>query len=302
MHSANRITSAAVLFTGAATILSALAWVASAQSSQADKKLKSRSLVWNPPALDSPVAGVTSSPPCDLPGVLARAGERTSAMVSNLQNFTAQEDISYRAQDRQTFAVTFGSEVYDYVVVFQQHGDKPIVDERRHAPHGTPSDIANESRGLPEMALLFLPALQTDYDMKCDGQVHWEGQPAWLVEFRQRPDRPSRTFGLRTLKGSYSAQLYGRAWLAADSGEILHMEIGIVHALPAIKMYHLYLSISYAPVQFQSRDVRVWLPHIADVYYEYADVDTVVHHTFSDFLLFSVDTGQKIAKPKSPNP
>ena len=301
MNSTDRLTSVAIRFTGAAVVLAAFVLIVFAQAPEAEKKIKNRSLVWNPPALDVPVAGVASSRPCDLPGLLARAGERTGAMVNNLQNFTAQEDISYRAQDRQTFALRFGSEVYDYVVVFQQHGDKPIVDERRHAPHGTPSDVAEESRGLPEMALLFLPALQRDYDMKCDGQVSWEGQPAWLVEFRQRPDRPSRTFGFRTLKGAYSAQLRGRAWLAADSGEILHLEAGLMHALPAIKMDHLYLSITYAPVQFQSRDVRVWLPKIADVYYEYDELNTIVHHTFSDFLLFSVDTDQKTAKPKSPD-
>jgi hypothetical protein len=299
MNSTNRTTYVASRLIGAAAVLAAVVLVASAQSPDAEKKLKSRSLVWNPPALDSPVAGVASSPPCDLPAVLAQAGQRTSAMVRNLQNFTAQEDISYRVQDHQTFAVRFGSEVYDYVVVFQQHGDNPIVDERRHAPHGTPSDIAAESRGLPEMALLFLPALQPDYDMKCDGQVSWEGRPSWLVEFRQRPDRSSRTFGFTTLKGHYSAQLHGRAWLDAVSGEILHLEAGIMHALPAIKMYHLYLSISYTPVQFRSRDVRVWLPQIADVYYDYGELDNVVHHTFSDFLLFSVDTDQKIASPKS---
>ncbi len=299
MNSTNHIRSVALRFTGAAVVLTALVLISSAQSPEAEKKLKGRSLVWNPPALDSPVAGVASSPSCDLPAVLARAGQRTSAMVRNLQNFTAQEDISYRAQDHQTFAVRFGSEVYDYVVVFQQHGDKPILDERRHATQGTPSDIAAESRGLPEMALLFLPALQPDYDMKCDGQVPWEGKPSWLVEFRQRSDRPSRTFGLTTLKGTYSAQLHGRAWLDADSGEVLHLEAGIMHALPAIKMYHLYFSITYAPVQFRSRDVRVWLPHIADVYYDYGELDNVVHHTFSDFLLFAVDTDQKIASPKS---
>ena len=223
-------------------------------------------------------------------------------MVHNLQNFTAQEDISYRDQDRQTFAVRFGDAAYDYVVVLHQHGDKPIVDELRRAPRGTPSDLAAESRGLPEMALLFLPALQPDYDMKCDGQLSWEGQPAWIVEFRQRRDRPSRTFGISSVKGAYSVPLQGRAWLDANSGEILHLEAEIMHALPAIELYQLYFSISYTPVQFRSRDVRVCLPHIADVYYDYGEVETVVHHTFSDFLLFSVDTDQKIEKPKTPSP
>ncbi|HKV24181.1 MAG TPA: hypothetical protein VJN93_06275 [Candidatus Acidoferrum sp.] len=296
-----RILSAAMLFAGAVTLLSFLTQIASPQSPN-EKKLKNRPLVWNPPALNSPPAGVASSPSCDLNSVLAHAAQRTTAMVNNLQNFTAQEDISYRAQDLQTSAQQFGSEDYDYVVVFQQRGDKPIVDERRHAVHGTNSEIAAESRGIPEMALLFLPALQPDYEMKCRGQLSWEGQPAWLVEFRQRPDRASRTFGFSSLKGSFAVPLLGRAWIAADSGEILHLEAGMMHGLPAIKMSQLYFSVTYSPVRFQSRDVRVWLPHIADVYYDYGDLETIVHHTFSDFLLFSVDTDQKIAKPKPSDP
>jgi hypothetical protein len=302
MNTALRMPRALMLCALAVVMLSAVRFTGARQAADGDKKVKNRSLVWNPPALDSAVSGVSAAPPCDLAAVLELAGQRTTAMVKNLQNFTAQEEISFRDQDLQTFAQQFGSEVYDYVVVFQQHGDRPIVEERRHAAHGNPSDIAAESRGLAEMALLFLPTLQPDYDMKCDGQLSWQGQPAWLVEFRQRPDRASRTFGFRTLKGSYGVPLRGRAWIAADSGEILHLETGMMQALPAIKMYRLYLSISYALVRFQSRDVRVWLPQLADVYYDHGELETIVHHTFSNFLLFSVDTAQTIEKPKSANP
>ena len=273
-----------------------------AQSPDADKKLINRSLRWNPPAIDSPVPGVSASPPCDLSSVLAHAAERTSAMISSLQNFTAEEHISYQSSDRQNFVQDAGSASYDYVVVFQHDAQEPVVDERRTPRHGTPSPIAAQSRGLPEIVLLFLPNLQPDYDMKCEGQVSWEGQPAWLVEFQQRPDRPSRTFGFRTPNGTYSAQLRGHAWIAADSGEVLHLETGLMHGVPAIKVYRMYLSITYAPVRFQSRDVRVWLPHVADVYYDYGELRTIIYHTFSDFLLFSVDTDQKIERPKPPTP
>jgi len=223
-------------------------------------------------------------------------------MVSNLQNFTAEENISYQSSDRQNFIQDSGSASYDYVVVFQHGADEPVVDERRRPRHGTPSPIASSSRGLPEIVLLFLPNLQPDYDMKCDGQAPWDGQAAWLVEFQQRADRPARTFAFRTPNGLFSAQLKGRAWIAADSGEVLHLETGLMRGIPAVKVYRMYLSITYAPVSFQSRDVRVWLPHIADVYYDYGELRTMVYHTFSDFLLFSVDTDQKIEKPKSPNP
>jgi hypothetical protein len=223
-------------------------------------------------------------------------------MVSNLQNFTAEENITYQSSDRQNFVRDAGSGSYDYVVVFSHNADEPVVDERRSPRHGASSPIASSSRGLPEIVLLFLPDLQPDYEMKCNGQLPWDGQPAWLVEFQQRPDHPSRTFGFRTPRGSYSAQLKGRAWIAADSGEVLHLETGLMHGVPAIKIYHMFLSITYGPVRFQSRDVQVWLPHIADVYYDYGELRTIVYHTFSDFLLFSVDTNQKIEKPKSPSP
>lgn len=292
--------SAAILCALSAVLLSIFVSAFASQTSDVDKKLRNRSLVWNPPALDSPVPGVSASPPCDLSIVLAQVAERTSAMISNLQNFTAEENIAYRSSDRQNFVQDTGAATYDYVVVFQHDADEPVVDERRQPRHGTPSPVASQSRGLPEIVLLFLPNLQPDYDMKCDGQVSWDGQPAWLVEFQQRPDRPSRTFGFRTLSGSYSAPLKGRAWIAADSGEVLHLETGLLHGIPAIKIYRMYLSITYAPVRFQSRDVRVWLPHIADVYYDYGELRTIIYHTFSDFLLFSVDTDQKIGKPKSP--
>jgi hypothetical protein len=122
------------------------------------------------------------------------------------------------------------------------------------------------------------------------------------VEFQQRPDRPARTFSFSNPSGSYSAQLKGRAWIAADSGEILHLETGTMQGLPAVHVYHWFLSITYAPVRFQTRDVRVWLPHIADAYSDFGDHRNIVYHTFSDFLLFSVDTDQKIEKPKAPDP
>jgi len=138
--------------------------------------------------------------------------------------------------------------------------------------------------------------------MKCSGQVLWNGQPAWLVEFQQRPDRPARTFAFYSSAGAHPAQLKGRAWLSADSGEVLHLETGMLHGIPALKIFRLYLSITYAPVRFQSRDVNVWLPHVADIYYDFGEFHAVVYHTFSDFLLFSVDANQKIEKPQSPTP
>lgn len=65
-----------------------------------------------------------------------------------------------------------------------------------------------------------------------------------------------------------------------------------------MKVREWYLSIDYAPVQFRSRDVRVWLPQTVDTFYSFDDYRTMLRHTFTDFLLFAVDADQTIGKPK----
>lgn len=275
--------------------------LAAQQSGDVEKKLKNRSLHWSPPALDSQVQGISSSPPCALSKVLEQAGGRAVEMITNLQNFTAQEKIQYQTSDLQNFVKDFGSETFEYVVVFGPLQKGLVVQENRNPTRGSKlSPVATQDAGLPEMLLIFLPKMQQDYEMSCEGTVEWNGQPAWVVRFQQRPDKPSRTFSFRVDKSVYPAGLEGRAWIASDSGEIVHMETGLMKEVPAVKVRHWYLSIDYAPVQFQSQSVKIWLPQTVDGYCDYGDHRTIVYHTFTDFLLFSVQTDQKIEKPKQP--
>lgn len=296
----------ATLCAGLACILSSAVLMSFASpiagSPQArEKKLKNRNLYWNPPKLDSPVRSVVLSPPCDLASVLQQAAASTSALITELQNFTAQEEISYQNSDRQGFIQEAGSESFDYVVIFNHSGGKPLLQESRKATRGSNlSAIANQSRGLPELVLMFLPNIQPDYEMKCEGLDQWQGQRAWVVHFQQRPDKPSRTFSFQGLGELYPTSLKGHAWIAADSGEVVHLETGLMQGIPAAKLHQWSLAIDYVPVQFRARDVKIWLPESADTYTDFGDDREIVYHTFKDFMLFSTETEQKIEKPKQP--
>jgi hypothetical protein len=266
-----------------------------------EKKPKSRNLSWNPPSLDSPIHALASTPPCSLPEVLERAGKRATEMVSNLQNFTAQEEIRYQTTDRLFNLQDFGSEVFEYVVAFGPPEMGLIVEEHRNPIRGSSlTAAATQDTGLPEMALLFLPDMQEDYEMACEGAAQWESSPAWVVRFQQRRDRPRRMFSFRVGASVYPASLKGRAWIASDSGEVVHLETGISDEIPAVKVRRWYLTIDYSPVQFQSRPVSFWLPQSADGYCDFGDHRTIVYHTFSNFMLYSVETGQKTVKPRVP--
>jgi hypothetical protein len=60
------------------------------------------------------------------------------------------------------------------------------------------------------------------------------------------------------------------------------------------------ISIDYAPVHFASQRAEMWLPQIATSYTEYTDHRVIMHHAYSDFRLFSVQTASTIAAPPSP--
>ncbi|MGB2621288.1 MAG: hypothetical protein WA857_13820 [Candidatus Acidiferrum sp.] len=291
------------VFAGLAAIALLLAPLLPAAQKPQDiqKKKINRDLYWHPPKFDSPVISVSSTPPCVLPDVLAQVAERTSEMVTDLQNFTAQERIQYQSKDVQGFVQTLGSDTFDYVVIFNHAPGKPVVEESLKPTHGsTFSSVAAQSRGLPEMVLLFLPDMQADYEMKCEGAADWEGQKTWVVHFQQRPDKPKRTFSFSGSGGVYPASLKGHAWIAADSGQVVHMEIGLMEEIPETRVRQWSLSIDYTPVRFRTQSTSVWLPQIADSYYDFGDHREIVYHTFTDFVLFSTQINQQIGAPKQP--
>ncbi|HEY2821915.1 MAG TPA: VWA domain-containing protein [Candidatus Acidoferrum sp.] len=265
------------------------------------KKVKSKSLFWNPPSVEAESRDRTEAPECDLPAVLAQAGARATELVTNIQNFTAQERIEFRILGGVGSQYDSGSDDFDYSAVLVHHPQGYTIQEGRNpAPGSRPFPIDTHDLGLPEMALMFLPEFQRNYDMTCAGAGVWEGHLTWMINLRQRKDRPDRTASFTARNGVvYPAPLKGRAWIAQDSGEVVHLEIGLMHPILAIDIESWFLSIDYAPVHFKTRNIEIWLPQFAEAYRESETRRTITSHEFSDFRLFSVDTKQEANSPAS---
>src|SRR5580693_1157873 len=94
----------------------------------------------------------TDAAKCDLPAVLAQAGVRANELVTNIQNFTAQERIEFRILDRIGNQSDAGSDDFDYtaVLVRQSHG-YTVQESRNRVPGGRPFPIATHDLGLPEI-------------------------------------------------------------------------------------------------------------------------------------------------------
>jgi hypothetical protein len=136
--------------------------------------------------------------------------------------------------------------------------------------------------------------------MSCEGLSRMSGGLAWQVHFRQRPDKPNTMREYRIGEGgpSYPVALRGRAWIAADSYQIVRMETDLVATVPQIRLLTDHTIVEYGPVHFRKRNVEMWLPQSAELYCDWRGKRMHRRLSFSHYMLFSVDEKQNIAPPK----
>jgi hypothetical protein len=298
---ASRSFAVVLLFTIALLATLAAANSHPAGSSQ-EKAKKPPALRWDPPQVDAPIPSLSATPPCPLSEVLKLAAHRTAELIDHLQNFDAHEQVRYEETDALGIPQMAIGEKFDYLVDFGAQSGPLSVHETRTPLAGSDDShlSAIVDKGLPVLALIFYPGLQGDYEMRCEGSTPWNSQPAWVVSFRQVDGMRPRTLSMTSTSRSYPVSLKGRAWIAVDSGEVMHLETSLVKGIPIIDLRANTVSIDYAPVAFPSRNLELWLPKSAVAYTDYGKRRTIIEHTFSDFQLFSVETQQVIEKPKQP--
>jgi hypothetical protein len=151
--------------------------------------------------------------------------------------------------------------------------------------------------------LIFHPYNAGNFEMTCEGLTRWNGGLAWQVHFRQRPEKPNtiRAYRLGADGPSYPVALKGRAWILADSFQVARLETDLVAPMPQIRLVADHTAIEYGPVKFRNRNVEMWLPQSAEVFYDWRGRRIHRRHTFSNYLLFAVDDKQRISAPKLEN-
>lgn len=260
---------------------------------------------WLPPDVDEKMPPVEQGATCALGEVLEKAGKRAEAFVKNVERFTASESLKHQAIDKWGIAAPAETRKFDYVAAIEE--PKPgflVVEEYRNSA-GSPAEFPGGvvTNGLPALALIFHPDNVLNFEMTCEGLARWNGKPAWQVHFRQRRDKPNtiRSYRLGLDGRSYPVALKGRAWILADSFEITRLETDLIAPVPQIKLVAEHTAIEYGPVEFHNRDVVMWLPQSAEVYYDWRGKRIHRRHSFSNYMLFDVDEKQHIAEPKTRN-
>jgi tetratricopeptide (TPR) repeat protein len=255
---------------------------------------------WAPPDVDEEKPKVDAGAGCALNQVVESTGARVEELVKNVDRFTATEEMEHESLSPLGVQVARDSRRFNYLVTIRQIGGRALdVQEYRDGSVSLdlfPAHLA--TLGMPALALIFHPYHRDEYEFACEGRGEWRGRPSWVVHFRQRDDRMSEMRAYRVSGMSFPVHLKGRAWIDADSSQILAMEADMVRPVPEIRLVRDYQLIEYSPVEFLKEKTRLWLPKSADWYCKLAEKRYHRRHSFSHFLLFSVDDKQWIGKPK----
>jgi hypothetical protein len=254
---------------------------------------------WPPIDIDSVPAPVTSEAPCPLSSVLRGASQHAADFATNLERFTATEIVQSTDARKDGRWNRLQSSTFNYMaLVTRPRAGVVYVDESRESNvnMGAPPI---RTVGLAATALIFHPQTINDFAMVCEGMGEWLGKPSWMVHFAQKPEIPPRFQSIRVDKKFFRVKLKGRAWIAAESSEIEHIDINLLEPIPQIKLLTEHLSIEYGKVGFNRGNLSLWLPQMVDFYLDLGGHRFFNHHQLRDFLLFSVDMKQETQEPRA---
>jgi tetratricopeptide (TPR) repeat protein len=256
---------------------------------------------WAPPDVDQEKVVLDASTACQLDEVIQAAAGRVKELTQNVDRFTATEKIEHSNLSPLGLQISSETRKFNYLVEIRQLHSHLDVQEYRNGSVSVQDFPAHIGTiGLPTLALVFHPYYQEKYEYSCEGLGSWRDKPAWVVHFQQRTDRNSETLVYRVGGKSFPVRLKGRAWIDTQSSQIVAMESDLMRPVPEIRLLRDHQLIEYGPVDFRNNTMQLWLPKSADWYCSLSGQRYHRRHSFSQFLLFSVDDSQKITKPKEP--
>lgn len=261
---------------------------------------------WAPPDIDAEKPATISDATCHLSPILRHAARHAEELVTDLQKFSATEHFEEVEIGRRGGLHRPVSLEFSYLVFIKHIRPHLISVDEMRTPNPAAQGEAGPlvSTGVAALELALHPDFSGDFDWKCEGMGEWEGQPAWLIHFRQRSDRPtSRLHAFLSSSGQeYDLPLKGRVWVGANGNQVLHMETDLVKPVKQVELKREHYAINYGLVKFRSHPVALWLPKSVDAYFRFQGHSYHQYSRFSNFELFWVGTAQKIGKPKQNPP
>jgi hypothetical protein len=252
---------------------------------------------WEPPDIDASLPPVLSNGgACPLPQILKGTSNHTLDLIESMRRFSASEYIEQIDIDKNGKRRNSTTQTASYVAEIQQNSSGyPSIQEYRSGPGATRKPVMDF--GSAVFALIFHPSHIGNFDVRCEGLTDLQGSPVWQLHFVESTDS-NRSFTAVRSGGSINLTRFkGRAWITADSYDVLRIETDLVSPVARIGLQREHQVITYAPVEFPRRHTRLWLPDSTSLYISYRGHRYERVHTFTEFQLFSVESTEAVKEP-----
>lgn len=258
---------------------------------------------WAPPDLDSVVYDLAPQVECKTEAILDRALQHMKSGLVDFEKFTATEHIEHQQIDRYGWPGPVKSHDFSYIVlIYPLEKNSFYLEESRG---GGGNDLANfptslATTGLNSLGVSVLqPYYREHFAYSCEGLTNLRGQAAWQVRFEEKLG--AKGSGIRQWKTNgkvFDIPVKGRIWISSASYAVLRIETELRNPVAGLELTKDHLFVDYGPVKFSAGNEQLWLPWSAEMYMELHGKRYHHRHFLSDYMLFGIDTTNKISKPK----
>lgn len=260
-------------------------------------------LPWAPPQIDAREFPTASNVTCKADEVLDIAEKRLNAQLLNFEKFTATEHIIHQEIELTGVPDLPKEKQFSYIVfVIPYAGDSLYLEESRDGgPNLAAFPTAMITTGLTSLGVALLQPVNRDgFIYTCEGLTSVRGQAAWQIRFEEKKDTSKNIRRWRNNNVTYNIRVKGRLWLASASYDMLRIETDLLEPVQGLGLTRDHLQVDYGPVSFLDGKQWLWLPWSADMYMEWRHKRFHHQHSLSDYMLFGVDTTDKVTAPKAP--
>jgi len=257
-----------------------------------------------PPAEAAPPKLLPFVSACRAEEILPRISANVREFVDSINRITATELMNFERHSQKGRLEEKAQNKVNYVATIQPLANGFLsVDEYRNGSPGMSGFQGHiASTGSAALVLIFHPMHLDEFAMNCEGLVMWHDMPVFEIKFQQRMDRPNTMSEFRAGNMAYNIHLKGTAFVDPETFQILHLETDLMKPIPQLTLDAEHQSIDYGPVVFAAHNDNLWLPQYAEITVRYRNKEFNERHTYTNYRLFLVETGQKISKVPNPPP
>ena len=251
----------------------------------------------------------------ELPQLLQEVGKNVEALIRDIPDTTSKEQVH---RERLSVRATFdpgsnqhekylvpdyaSDQKYNYLVLPGKTGlwEEIRTDSKGSSiPARTETDSFMINSGFAGLSIFFHPQHQQDCRFRLLGRQTADSK-AYLIAFAQKPETKlaMSTFESPSMLRPALIMYQGLAWVDPENHQILRIRTDLLAPRKDVLLAKQTTEVWYQEVHFRDRPHAFWLPREVQVTIEWNDITYRNRHRYSEYMVFSVESRDKLEQLK----